>query len=250
MRLKILQSLLVNMFFFIILLFAAPVGATTYYVKDDGNDELAGTSDATAWQTVGQVNDFSFSSGDDVYFKCDDTWTAVQLTIDWDGTSGDRVIIGAYYGSGTIGVSGTRPTFDGNNTVPSGNWQALIQSRGNYHTIENLRVINSGDEGIDTDDTVKADQNNVIIQGCVLNNFDRSCINMYGIDTAIIQNNDCSDAGTDTNPAAIGITGASTNVTIQNNKSYNHPKAGAGTGAECYGAYHGNDTITIQDNVW
>jgi hypothetical protein len=44
--------------------------------------------------------------------------TSVILDIDWSGTSGNRVIIGAYYGNGLFGLNGnSRPVIDGNNTI-------------------------------------------------------------------------------------------------------------------------------------
>jgi len=40
---------------FLIFLFVGQLFATTYYVKNGGNDALAGTSDATAWATLFRV---------------------------------------------------------------------------------------------------------------------------------------------------------------------------------------------------
>lgn len=133
--------------------------AKSYYVKNGGNDNADGTSDATAWATVGKVNKFSFSTGDDVYFKAGDTWSGADLAIDWSGTSGDRVVVGSYYmsGSETVGVPGgtSKPTIQGGyttkgirGTVPSSQYGGLIVAKGNYVTIQNLRAIDSSGYGI------------------------------------------------------------------------------------------------------
>ena len=49
---------------------------TTYYVKPDGNDEMAGTTDATAWKTLQKVQDSNslFASGDKILFKSGETF--------------------------------------------------------------------------------------------------------------------------------------------------------------------------------
>ena len=40
----------------IILLLTSNLFATNYYVKNDGNDNANGLSDATAWKTIAKVN--------------------------------------------------------------------------------------------------------------------------------------------------------------------------------------------------
>lgn len=133
--------------------FYSELFATTYYVRDDGDNGNTGLSDAQAWQTVGKVNSFSFSTGDDVYFKCDDTFTGTSLVVDWEGSSGDHAIIGAYYGSGTIGVSGSKPIIDGNWTAPATK-SALIYLHGTtgdhlqYIDVENLYLTKSNWHGV------------------------------------------------------------------------------------------------------
>lgn len=129
--------------------------AATYYVKPNGNDNLDGRSDATAWKTIGKVNSYSFATGDDVYFKCGGTWTlssGSQLFIDWGGTSGNYATIGAYYVDGTEvhGVSGNKPIFDGGQTVaPATPWDGIVETNNqSYVAVENLRVINSAGCGI------------------------------------------------------------------------------------------------------
>ena len=125
--------------------------AATYYVKPNGNDTLNGRSDATAWKTIGKVNRYSFTRGDDVYFKCGGIWST-QLVVDWAGTAGDRAVVGAYYmdsGAETIGVSGNKPILDGNNlTIPTADsYSGLVRVVQSYVTVENIRCVDSGGMG-------------------------------------------------------------------------------------------------------
>lgn len=77
--------------------------ATNYYVKNGGNDALAGTSDANAWETITKVNAVwnagTFAPGDSILFNRGDEWTGVTLTVKESGTSGHPIVVSAY-GSG------------------------------------------------------------------------------------------------------------------------------------------------------
>jgi len=59
--------------------------AATYYVKNGGNDKLAGTSDATAWARcpgmAGWSGTASLAPGDIVYFREGSTWTSAARPI-------------------------------------------------------------------------------------------------------------------------------------------------------------------------
>jgi hypothetical protein len=128
-----------------VLLLTATAQAATYYVKATGNDGGSGLSDAQAWKTISKVNGFSFKAGDDVYFRCGDTWTG-QFIINWSGTGeSNRAVVGAYYmngGTETIGVSGNKPVISGNNkTIPTGDlYSALLYVQGDYVTVTNLEI--------------------------------------------------------------------------------------------------------------
>ena len=101
----------------IILIFLLPLslGATNYYVKNGGSDEAAGTSDATAWETITKVNTFwaagTFAPGDSILFKRGDTWYGT-ITVAEPGTAGNPIVIGAY---GT----GEKPIITGFTTLTS-----------------------------------------------------------------------------------------------------------------------------------
>ncbi|GBC60916.1 hypothetical protein DENIS_1876 [Desulfonema ishimotonii] len=126
--------------------------AKTYYVKSDGNDLADGTSDATAWKTLKQVNRYPFKTGDDLCFRCGDQWVGQKLKIDWSGTDADPVVIGAYYlknGREIRESCGDKPTLDGKDTVPDDMYEGLIHTREHHHlVIENLRLMNSEGSGV------------------------------------------------------------------------------------------------------
>ena len=140
----------------IFLCLTGSVSAAEYYVKPDGNDGLDGKSDATAWKRISKVNSHDFQTGENVFFKCGGTWSS-PLNIDWGGTADNRVVVGAYYGDGTIGVSGDKPVFDGgthSTTIlpeePSGgtNYGLVYVGYRDYVTIENIRTQDSRGIGI------------------------------------------------------------------------------------------------------
>jgi len=93
-------------FVFFFALIPGYLGATTYYVDaTGGNDAFAGTSTASPWKTLKQVNGSSFSPGDSVLFKRGESWHE-SLVIPSSGTAAQPITFGAY-GSGDL------PLFDG-----------------------------------------------------------------------------------------------------------------------------------------
>jgi len=141
------------------------ITGTSYFVKpasEGGNDGNTGLSDAQAWATITKVNSHSFQTGDNVFFKCGGTWKQQTLTVDWSGTADNRVVVGAYYGDGVIGVSGNRPIIDGDHKAPGplpcvdpitgkndGCYTGLIHiEKQNYINVENLIIKNSEGYGL------------------------------------------------------------------------------------------------------
>ena len=128
-----------------------------YYVKNGGENSNTGLSDAQAWATIGQVNKFTFKTGDNVFFKCGGTWSKQMLVVDWSGTANNRVVVGAYYDNGIIGVSGNKPVFDGGTHSTSvlpeepslGVYFGLIHiGYINYITVQNISIKDSRGCGI------------------------------------------------------------------------------------------------------
>ncbi len=96
-------------------------GSTTYYVRNGGNDGNSGTSDATAWATIGRVNQASLKPGDRVLFKCGMVW-AEQLAPASSGTSSLPIVYSAY-------GAGARPVIDASGPLPgwnsTGSWTSV-----------------------------------------------------------------------------------------------------------------------------
>ena len=68
---------------------------TTYYVSSTGNDTNSGLTTSLPWKTIAKVNASSFSAGDQILFKCGDTWTD-ELIFPSSGSSGNPIVISSY----------------------------------------------------------------------------------------------------------------------------------------------------------
>jgi parallel beta-helix repeat protein len=68
----------------------------TYYVSNDGNDGLAGTSPETAWKSLDKVNAQTFSPGDQILFKRGDKWENKTLYPKGSGSDGNPIKIASY----------------------------------------------------------------------------------------------------------------------------------------------------------
>jgi len=213
--------------------------AATYYVKPNGNNALNGRSDATAWKTIDKVNRYSFATGDDVYFKCGGVWTNARLLIDWSGNANNRVVVGAYYGSGTIGVSGNKPVFDGTYSFPGDK-----NNGRDYITIENLKLINSKGHLF-----TAVNGSNINVSNLELDKAYNAGIKYYNIDTGLVNACIVTDTGrkriespgTDW-PASIGLVNGTNNITISNNTVYDNRGEGIGM-------YKNVDDCIIEKNV-
>ncbi len=75
----------------------ARAAGTTYYVSSSGgSDSNDGLSELTPFETVGKVNGLSLQPGDQVLFRCGDTWQGEQLAITQSGTEAAPITFGAY----------------------------------------------------------------------------------------------------------------------------------------------------------
>ena len=81
----------------IFLILSSVATATDYYVKNGGNDSANGTSDATAWATIGKVNSIfsSLKAGDRILFRRGDTFYG-SIKITRSGVAGSPITLGAY----------------------------------------------------------------------------------------------------------------------------------------------------------
>ena len=83
---------------------AGVVQATTYYVSPSGNDNNAGTSTSTAWQTTTKVNSRTFSPGDSILFQGGQTFTG-GLVFTAGGTAASPITLSSY-GTGRATIQG------------------------------------------------------------------------------------------------------------------------------------------------
>jgi len=92
-----------------------PVSATTYYVDaTGGDDDNVGTSEPTAWKTLGKVNASSFKPGDAILFRRGRQWRE-ELVVPSSGLPGSPIVFGSY------GI-GDKPLISGAGLVQ--NWRA------------------------------------------------------------------------------------------------------------------------------
>ena len=105
---------------------------TTYYIDAAGGaDGNSGTSQTTAWQTVGKVNGSTFGPGDKVLFKAGGSWTS-QLTIRNSGAAGNPIIIGSY-------ATGPKPKIIG----PAGSSPVVSIDNCQYIELMDLEITNA-----------------------------------------------------------------------------------------------------------
>lgn len=115
---------------------AQHVTGTNYYIDSiSGNDANTGLSDATAWQSLTNVNKTSFKPGDSILFKCGCTWSGVILHPSGSGITGSPIVI-SKYGNGNL------PQINGN-TAKVHNTYAVTLNNQEYFTISNLDITNN-----------------------------------------------------------------------------------------------------------
>lgn len=119
---------------------AVELGNTYYVDSVGGNDENAGTSESSPWQSLDKVNATSFQPGDRLLFKAGSIWTGI-LWPKGSGSEGQPIIIDKY-------GEGSKPLFIGNGlTGEAGNGLATVYLRNQqYWEINNLEVTNDDDE--------------------------------------------------------------------------------------------------------
>jgi hypothetical protein len=80
----------------IALIVSSNVSATTYYVSNNGNDALNGTTVGTAWQNISKVNSQNFSPGDSVLFQSDGIWRETLYIKQGASGIGKKIYYGRY----------------------------------------------------------------------------------------------------------------------------------------------------------
>lgn len=208
----------------------------TYYVKAGsagGSDAAAGTSDATAWETIAKVQS-TVIPGDTVYFRGGDVWTGATpvLTttagVSYYGTgygSGKAIIRTASYttNTGTVHIATSSNLFDGFevDVADIGTSGILIGGYANSNadvndtTIDNCLIHDAGSleswlgGGISSSPRNSADgiphtNHRIIIQNTIVHDTGRSGVSMYPAwtdyngnanDVALLRNIEVYNAG-------------------------------------------------------
>ncbi|MFK7802640.1 MAG: hypothetical protein AB8G95_13480 [Anaerolineae bacterium] len=116
MSLKVIRPfsslILILIVSFIWLISNTQAANTTYFVSSSsGSDSNNGLAEDAAFATIAHVNSLDLQPGDEVLFKCGDTWRAESLVITKSGTAENRLTFGSYPSSCTDKpiFSGTRP---------------------------------------------------------------------------------------------------------------------------------------------
>ncbi len=75
----------------------AQAAGTVYYVSSSGGqDSNPGLSESQPLATVAKVNSLNLRPGDQVLFKCGDTWRGEMLTVSKSGAAGQPITFGTY----------------------------------------------------------------------------------------------------------------------------------------------------------
>ena len=233
----------------LLLLLCSRVWAVEYYcdLSNPGTDSGSAGTFADPFVSIVECNNTSFSDGDDLYFMAGESAIITEyLDLDsWDGTSGDRVIIGAYDGDGDFDITGSaRPILDGNNAcLPVQSYIGLIDKNSGtgYVTIQDIELRRSNGCGIRVEYP-----DNIIVNRCKSYQTYRAGITLNYVDTGVISNNIVDYASYNRSPGAgLSVTagwiaGSATNITISNN-----------TVTNCYegiGLYKEVENITVEYN--
>lgn len=246
-----------------LLFLSSQARATTYYVRDDGSDSDTGLSDAQAWLTISKVNNKSdWVAGDDVYFKCNDTWTNETLTVDWNGVDADNyAVIGAYEGNGDTTLEGdeTKPiiqgtyigTLDDPNGFPTSRYDQLIgvPTGQSYVEILNINLKNSNAQTCEAHQSTYIKFTNLDTSHCLQNGLNFNDVD-YGeisgctvTDTCRVQTDDPDNNW----PAAIGLSPLNRWCTVKNNKV--HENYGEGIGIYKQSNQNTIEYNTVYDNL-
>jgi len=113
--------------------------AATYYVSNAGNDSNSGLSTSLPWQTLTKVNSSAFKPGDQILFKCGDTFYGT-IVVSGTGNSSLPVTYSSY-GSGNKPVITGFTTITGWTNEGNGIYSKLItsESQTNMVTIDGVQ---------------------------------------------------------------------------------------------------------------
>lgn len=109
--------------------------AEDYYINaNSGNDSNNGTSPNSAWKTLEKVNAFTFSPGDNLFFRSGQVWNG-QLLLNNSGTNGNPIKVDKY-------GNGNKPIINGGGLLTNSAATVLIKNA-EYIEINNLELTNT-----------------------------------------------------------------------------------------------------------
>ena len=248
----------------ILLIIAVPsigFAGTAYYV--DPRVWAMATDLTIVRGIVSHINAHRFSTGDDLYFRAGTILKmTAKLTIDWDGSATDRATIGAYYGKNKFGLGdNARPVLDANNSVPTGDYEALIEYErtGGYVTIQDLQLNDSYSKGISMSYKYTPEryftQHN-IVRNCYIKNAGRQGIVFARASNGLIENTIVEGASSRRIMLASGnyaYGGAAIEITGMNNEDVTRNNTVRGctlfNNFETLGIYKGAINTTVENNT-
>lgn len=188
-----------NFLIFLIILLAITIPITSsaaeYFVATNGNDSDSGTQDSP-WRTIQKAAD-TVSAGDTVYIRSG-TYSEGTIYIKSSGKDDNTRITFTNFGNENVIIEATFSlgnydwlTFRGLTIQNCNNGFYEAQSRGmagsDYITVENCIIQNTTSYGI-----YIARGKYVTVRNCIIKNTGNSCINTYGSNW-LIQDNDISN---------------------------------------------------------
>jgi Right handed beta helix region len=106
-------------------------GPRTFFVRPGGDDGAPGTSTASAWRTIGRVNQADLEPGDTVAFEGSGTYHGeLKLFAEDSGTDAERVVVTSYG--------------EGRAAVAAGDGVGITSYNSEGITLEHLAVVGSG----------------------------------------------------------------------------------------------------------
>ncbi len=110
----------------------AETGINYYIDSEHGNDSNDGTSPQSAWKSLEKANSLRLQAGDNLLFRRGSHFTG-QLNVSAQGTSANRIVIGAY-------GSGSKPCF----SAPDNSLYTICIANSSFLTLQDLDVVNTG----------------------------------------------------------------------------------------------------------
>jgi hypothetical protein len=228
--------------FFLLLILPSLSYGANYYVDCSAGKNGNG-SYTNPWNNLNSLNSKTFSNGDGLYFKVNTTCylnsNNDRVQVKWSGTGGNkRAIIGAYYGNGLFGLNGkNRPVIDGRNRYPGKMQGAIDIINKSYITVRDLKIQNAGGLADNSKAVRVISSKNINVENTHLYRPHGGCVLYQKVNTGIISDNSCDQAGYPDfkiRPgAAIEVTagnvsGATTNILVTRNKVSNSIHEGIG----------------------